>query len=73
MPLQSQVKRASAKVFLKIIKSLKNQDSTGWAMTFDNHSKKWFSLDNEGRVRFASLGWGAVGPPCVIKQSRKGI
>ena len=35
MLLQSQVKRASAKVFLKIMKALKNQDGTGFAMMFD--------------------------------------
>ena len=52
MFLQSQFKRTNAKAFLTIIKSLKNQDGTGWAMTYDHPSRKWFSLDNEGRVRF---------------------
>ena len=49
--LETQVRCAAAKVFLKIMKELKNQDGTGWAMTYGN--KKWYSIDNEGRVRCA--------------------
>ena len=65
MFLQSQFKRTNAKAFLTIIKSLKNQDGTGWAMTYDHPSRKWFSLDNEGRVRFllpTPLG------PCLLSR-----
>ena len=66
MVLPSQIKRANAKAFLTIIKSLKNQDGTGWAMTFDHRSRKWFSLDNEGRVRFATHSSQSL-PPLTMR------